>query len=299
MRLVVRKSGSDEVNEFRFNNGPIHIGRHTDSQIFLPDRAVSRHHAVIFDTEDGKWLVEDLNSANKTYLDDIAIKKAEVKDGSVIRIADFLIEAHLEKTTEAQKEMQLEDTLAKTAYGLDDTVSSGSREPQIITRRTDFEHAPDIMLPIKRAKDFIQATEAICGADTQDEMISSLLDIAKRQFNAFHCWCALRNEPAGSMTAHSGRKSDGSTVQFSDIKFNDKITEAIEKQQFLLMPRVPVEFRDKFKINSVMIGPVISRGGCYGVFYIDNDMSHDHYNLSDLDYLMLLSIHTAAILKHF
>jgi hypothetical protein len=33
------------------------------------------------------------------------------------------------------------------------------------------------------------------------------------------------------------------------------------------------------------------------VLYVDNAMVHDHYSLSDLDYLMILAMHVAAILK--
>jgi hypothetical protein len=33
--------------------------------------------------------------------------------------------------------------------------------------------------------------------------------------------------------------------------------------------------------------------------YVDNAMDHEHYSLSDLDYLMLLAIHTAAIVENF
>jgi hypothetical protein len=39
--------------------------------------------------------------------------------------------------------------------------------------------------------------------------------------------------------------------------------------------------------------------GCFGVIYIDNDKDQEPYSLSDLDYLMLLAIHTAAILENF
>jgi hypothetical protein len=39
--------------------------------------------------------------------------------------------------------------------------------------------------------------------------------------------------------------------------------------------------------------------GCFGAIYIDNATDHEHYTLSDLDYLMLLSIHTATVLKNF
>ena len=299
MRFVVKKSGSDEFSEFSFSKGPVHIGRHTDSQIFLPDRSVSRHHAVVFDTPEGKWLVEDLNSANKTYLNDQPIQKAEITDDCVIRIADFLLGVSFENRLAGDDRIHLDDTLTKTAHGLDDTLSSHLPEPQIIIRRLDSEHAPEMKLPSARARDFMRATEDICRSLGPDEMINVLLDIANSQFSAFHSWCALRSEPTGSMTTHSGRRRDGTRVQFNEIHFNDKITESIEKKQFILLPRLPVELRDRFKINSVMIGPVLSKDGCYGVLYIDNDLSHEPYGLSDIDYLMILSIHTAAILKNF
>ncbi len=77
MRLVVKQSNGT-INEFQFAQGPVYIGRGANSQVFLPDRAVSRQHAVIFTTQDGKWFVEDLDSANKTYLNDKAIHKAAI-----------------------------------------------------------------------------------------------------------------------------------------------------------------------------------------------------------------------------
>ena len=101
MRLVV-KQGDSTANEFRFAKGPVYIGRHTNSQVFLPDRVVSRHHAVIFSTQDGKWMVEDLDSANKTYLNEKAIHKAEIKTGDCLRITDFTIEINLEDGTDAE-----------------------------------------------------------------------------------------------------------------------------------------------------------------------------------------------------
>jgi GAF domain-containing protein len=48
-----------------------------------------------------------------------------------------------------------------------------------------------------------------------------------------------------------------------------------------------------------MIAPVTGASGCFGVLYIDNDRTQEQYSLSDLDYLMLLAIHTAAVLENF
>jgi len=296
MRLVV-KQGNRTANEFQFTKGPIHIGRHADSQIFLPDRVVSRHHAVIFRTRDGKWMVEDLDSANKTYLNDEVIHKAEIKTGDRLRITDFIIEINLEDDTIAGKPINLEDTLTKTAYGLEDMGTTKPLEPQIIVRRIDAERASDIKLPAKRAKDFVQATEAICKADSLDEVLQALLHITSRQFAAFHTWCALRNQPTGPMTCHAGKRRDGQSVELKDIKLNEKINQAVEESRFLLLSRVPAQREEE--IQSVMIAPIVGSAGCFGVLYIDNAMDHERYSLGDLDYLMLLAIHTATILKNF
>ncbi|MBL7153258.1 MAG: FHA domain-containing protein, partial [Phycisphaerae bacterium] len=91
MRLVVKQNGGG-VSELRFTSGPIHIGRGAESQIFLPNTKVSRQHAVIFSTPNGDWMLQDLDSANKTYLNDNPIHKAKIKTGDRIRIADFTIE---------------------------------------------------------------------------------------------------------------------------------------------------------------------------------------------------------------
>ena len=52
-------------------------------------------------------------------------------------------------------------------------------------------------------------------------------------------------------------------------------------------------------IRSAIIAPVVGPDGAFGVLYIDNAMNREYYTLSDLDYSMLLAIHTAAIVKNF
>lgn len=297
MRLVV-KQGDRTVNEFRFAKGPIYIGRHANSEIFLPDRVVSRQHAVIFGTQDGKWIVEDLDSKNKTYLNDQAVHKAEIKTGDCLRITDFTIEINLEEDIDAEKAVNLEDTLAKTAYGLEEAPATSAHELEVIVRRPDLERGADIRLPAKRVKDFVQATEAICKANGLDEVLQVLLSIISRQFSAHCVWCALRNQTAGPMTSHSGRQRDGSAVELSEIELSEKITQAIEKGRLFLFPQVPAPGEGE-KIRSAMIVPIMGQTGCFGVLYIDNDVAHERYSLSDLDYAMLIGIHTAAILENF
>ena len=185
MRLIVKQSGRT-VNEFRFKKGPIYIGRHANSQVFLPDRAVSRQHAVLFRTQDGKWMVEDLDSANKTYLNDEVIHKAEIKTGDCLRITDSTIEVNLESDIDSGKAIDLEDTLVRFPQGVvrlpqggvglpQGGVPTPPGQPQIIVRELDAEYAPAIKLPARRAKDFLHATETICRADGLDQLLMALL----------------------------------------------------------------------------------------------------------------------------
>ena len=64
MRILVKR-GSSLVNDLRFERGPIYIGRQRGSQVFLPDRSVSRQHAVILTTNEGQWMVQDLQSRSQ------------------------------------------------------------------------------------------------------------------------------------------------------------------------------------------------------------------------------------------
>lgn len=294
MRLTVKQDDST-INEFQFSKGPIYIGRHADSQIYLGHRAVSRQHAVIFSTQDGKWVVEDLDSTNKTYLNDEAIHKTEVKTGDVLRIVYFTIDVDLEDNIETKKRIDLEDTLTRTAYNLEATLAVPSED--IIVREPDAWHAPAVRLPAKRLTDFSHTAEAICEVSDPDELLLTLLDTTLRQFSAHRAWCALRARPAGPMTCHAGRQRNGRAVDLKEIEISEKITEAIEKGQYLVLPRIAVQTEEEEKIRSAMIAPIMRPGGCFGIIYVDNTMEQEHYSISDLDYLMLVTIHTAGVLE--
>lgn len=289
MRLLLKQKDG-QTKEYQFVEGPICIGRAADSHIFLPDRTVSKQHATIFIADDGKWMVQDMDSANKTLLNGEPIHKVEIKSGDCLRITDFTIEIHLENGVAIDETAQLEDTL-----NLEAALATPPHE--IVVRKPDAGHAPAMRLAAKRLTDFSQATEAISGADNIEQLLLTLLDVTLKQFSAFHTWCALREQPSGPMTYHAGKRRDGGAVDLSQIKLSGKINQAVEKGQSLVLPRVAADIEEKERIRSAMIAAVRRPVGCYGVLYVDNAMIHEHYSLSDLDYLMLLAMHTAASLR--
>jgi predicted component of type VI protein secretion system len=291
MRVVVKQKDGN-TREFQFTNGPISIGRGANSNVFLPDRAVSRQHAIIHSGDDGKWTIEDLGSSNKTYLNDKAVRKAQIKHGDCLRITDFSLEIILQEHAEAEAPVHPEDTLHLEA-------ALTTPKHETVVRKPDAQHAPAMRLAAKRLTHFSEAAERIFDSGSIDEMLLTLLDVTLEQFGAYHTWCALRTQPTGPMICHAGKRRDGSAVQLSDIQLNEKITQAVEKGQFLVLPRVSAQMEAKDRIRSAMIASIMRPDGCFGVLYVDNAMMNEHYSLSDLDYLMLIAMHTATILKKF
>jgi len=291
MRLVLKQKDG-ETRELQFEAGPIQIGRAADSQVFLPDRTVSKKHAIIVCDGDGKWEVQDLDSANKTYLNGEAVHKAEIKTGDAIRITDFTLEVNLDERPQADDHAQFEDTL---------NLEAGLATPmhETVVRKPDAGHAPAMRLPAKRLSDFSQACDAICKTANLEELLVTLLNVGVQQFSAFHTWCALREQPSGPMTYHAGKRRDGQPVELGELMLADKINHAVERAQSLVLPRVAADLESKERIRSALIAAICGPAGCYGVIYVDNAMVHDHYTLGDLDYLMIVAMHTAAVLNKF
>lgn len=291
MRLVLKQKDG-ETKEFQFANGPIQIGRAADSHVFLSDRTVSKKHALIACDGDGKWEIQDLDSSNKTYLNGEAVHKALIKTGDAIRITDFTIEVNLDEHPKVADKSQFEDTL---------NLEAGLATPmhETVVRKPDAGHAPAMRLPAKRLSDFSQACDAICKSANLEDLLVTLLNIGVQQFSAFHTWCALREQPSGPMTYHAGKRRDGQLVELGDLMLADKINHAVERAQSLVLPRVAADLESKERIRSALIAAIVGPAGCYGVIYVDNAMVHDHYTLGDLDYLMIVAMHTAAVLNRF
>jgi len=292
MRVLVKQSDGT-AKELQFEEGPISIGRGANNRVFLPDKGVSREHAIIRGMGGGKWVIEDLGSSNKTYLNNKEIRKAEIKHGDCLRITDFTLEIILEEEARAEQPIHSEDTLLHLEAAL--TVP----KHETVVRRPDAQHAPAMRLAARRLTDFSKATEIIFEAGGLDELLLTLLDVTLEQFSAYHVWCALRKQTTGPMTCHGGKRRDNTPVQLGELQLSEKITQAVEKGQFFVMPSVSAQLEKKDRIRSAMVAAIMRPTGCFGVLYVDNAMIHEHYSLSDLDYLMLIAMHTAAIMKRF
>jgi pSer/pThr/pTyr-binding forkhead associated (FHA) protein len=68
----------------------ITIGRQPDNLLCIDNPAVSGHHAKVY-WEDDRYVVEDLESFNGTYLNNERIAKRELRDGDVVLIGKHTV----------------------------------------------------------------------------------------------------------------------------------------------------------------------------------------------------------------
>jgi diguanylate cyclase (GGDEF)-like protein len=70
---------------------PLVIGRSSDCDMRLLNRAVSRLHCRVWKDSGGFWL-RDLNSTNKTYLNDRPVVEARLKDGDLVMVGGTVMQ---------------------------------------------------------------------------------------------------------------------------------------------------------------------------------------------------------------
>ncbi len=286
--LLVVKRQDELMTEFRTDKNEIYIGRRPDNQVCLPNPSVSKQHALIFQDDHQQWMVRDLDSANKTYVNDQAVYETQLNHGDKITIVEFTIEVVLEEA-KAPSQDELSDTIVH---------DTRSQAPQIIIRKPGAEQAPVVRFPAQRIKDMLNLTDKLAKADTAEKVLLALLDGLMGHLNSYQIWGALRTAADGPMVVHGGKDRGGAAISQEQLFFNDRIAGAIEKEQYQLF----IFSRDMNKpkekqTRSIVIAPILNSDGCFGVLYSNNTFRDDHYSLSDLDYLMMLSFHAACILQ--
>ena len=90
----------------------LRIGRSPDNEIILEDEAVSGHHALItirpleHNEKQNEYIIEDLNSTNKTFVNNIQISSHVLKEGDIVRVGNTRLKFSTKKYTPPQKQFE-------------------------------------------------------------------------------------------------------------------------------------------------------------------------------------------------
>jgi diguanylate cyclase (GGDEF)-like protein len=108
--------GPDIGRRIPLVNSQYIVGRDSDAGFVVSRNSVSRQHARLFADDEGNWFVEDLNSTNGTFVNEVRIRSQQLSDADQVRFGDaiykFLSGSNIESAYhEAIHNMAIQDGL--------------------------------------------------------------------------------------------------------------------------------------------------------------------------------------------
>lgn len=89
--LVIQLEGKPPIR--RKLDKDVELGRGLGAEVWISDSRASRQHCKIF-RENNAWMIEDMNSANGTFINGEKIARQTLADGEVIQIGSTRIIFH-------------------------------------------------------------------------------------------------------------------------------------------------------------------------------------------------------------
>lgn len=87
--VLIYPPGPDMGRRWGLETAEIVVGRGSDCDIQIDRDSVSRRHARVFRSDD-QWFVEDLGSTNGSYINDLPITHAPLRDGDFVKIGSAI-----------------------------------------------------------------------------------------------------------------------------------------------------------------------------------------------------------------
>ncbi|MDF1859186.1 MAG: FHA domain-containing protein, partial [Verrucomicrobiales bacterium] len=116
LKLVVDSKANSHPLELLLNDSSHSIGRMHDNDLSIQDDCVSGYHAKIFQTPEGDYTVNDLNSSNGTFLNGTRISSPErMQAGDVLKIGNFevAVREYIKNVTEPENDSDTEEPRLK------------------------------------------------------------------------------------------------------------------------------------------------------------------------------------------
>ena len=111
------------VKEVPVGNRPVGIGRAPDNDLPVDNLAVSNHHARVY-FEAGRLIVEDLDSLNGTFVNDLRVERATLHDGDSIWIGKH----HIKVDASGDAPIPVESRRKTNAPSINETMVLDTKE---------------------------------------------------------------------------------------------------------------------------------------------------------------------------
>ncbi len=284
-KLVLQRK-DDESIYFPLTKFPVVLGREPSNDIALDDYMVSRKHARIIFSE-GQFEVEDLGSANGTFVNGMKVSSSALAEGDELRLGNWVF-------------------LVKKGGG-DVIAAAGSPSPVIAQTQTQFISLDELNAEIANKTQyapvasvakvlgfFQQAGKILESAFELDEVLERILDLTFQMIPAERGFILLNNAETGEMDVRAQKFRDVEASPASqEAKLSKTILEYATKQGRAVLTS-DAAHDDRFgtarsviaqEIRGAICVPLKGRQDILGAIYADSRLMSHKFSLDDLKLL--------------
>jgi len=286
--------GPDKGRTFELVDGENIVGR-LDCNIELTDGTVSRRHAALT-IRDGRWTLEDLGSANGTFLNGVRLSRSDdVQRGDQIRCGStLLVFGGGGAPSHASVDMDEDGRLVDAAIVA--TVPSNEDSVIIPTPEAGMEAIGNLRI----LYDLISRASSIFNVD---RLLQVTLDTVFDVLKADRGYVLLIDEN-DDLTVRATRQAEGASRKEVPIS-RTIIQEVIDKQVGLLSSNAMTDKRfasgksvHDFGIRSAICVPIRGRDRVLGVIHVDCSVSDQTYSTEQLRLLTAIGYQTGLAIQN-
>lgn len=297
MAFLSANNGPESGKKYELKGTQCVLGRHPDCEIVVDVGAVSRQHAKIY-PEGPEFYVQDLNSRNHTFVNDIDIfglGPRQLTDGDLIRICEVAFTYHGEKKAPPSPD-PTRKTAEITGMGtvvIDDGTEEG---PSTIMSKFDVSSSHGrVQLtasPEAKLSALVEITRSLGKALALNEVLPQVLNSLFKIFvQADRSFIVMRAEDGQlvPLATKVRRENAEDTIRVSRTIVNHVMqakeailsADAASDQKFEMSQSIA-----DFRIRAMMCAPLLdTEGKAMGVLQIDTLDQRKRFQKEDLEVL--------------
>ena len=270
------------------------VGRSLEVDVRLEDPTVSRVHTRLTQDENGDYYVEDLQSGNGTFVNNVKADKWKLKEGDEIRLGNNVLVFHVEAhpaagATGAKTMLDVTDERIGSTVLNSIAVEAGSSTITVSDQTTIEELAA----ANRRLQVVCEMFHAIGTDLNKDELLQKILDTLFRIFPDTHRgFIVLRDPATGELTPYA-KKTISASID-DRLAISETILQYVfDKAHAVLSKDAMHDGRftgsqsiAELQMHSVMCAPLKHEGNILGFISLDTQRVSEQY---DEDGLALLA----------
>jgi putative nucleotidyltransferase with HDIG domain len=272
---------------------PLKIGRDPENTISLDHTAISRYHCTIT-SENGAYYVEDNNSTNGTYLNGRRIEKNRLSPGDEMIIANVGIVVEASPKSIYETHAPLDVNVSIDVKSRDDNSLKLTNPAEEMGAREFLENfTEDQNSKSYRALQLLyKADRAFRDIEDLKQLMENLLDLVMDNVPASRGYVFLLQRDTGNLVPYVRRpvEETGEVGNDAEIVVSQTILQtAVRQQSSIISSDALLDERflhsrsvAQLAVRSAMCTPLINRGKCLGIVYVDSTSEANLFSREDL-----------------